>query len=218
MTRRKPTEPPPATAFVTWCCGQRESLEVTLCAALRQPWHVVLVDYSDPGGAGAWAERLGARRLHVVRCAARLDATRRPIQSQARAWMAGIESLPETIETVILSAPLGEVPPGIAAALAQRPADEVWWCDPCLVLPAPLARSVRLCSAYVGAGVEAADLRARLVAGGVAVRSVDLGLRLVARVPPPPLAAIRLLGQRVAALGLGSGPPREALGRLAGAA
>jgi hypothetical protein len=220
MTRsaRRPADPLPTTAYVTWCCGHREVIETTLVAALRQPWLVVLVDYSDPHGVGAWAERLHHPRLRVERSTARIDAHRRPIQSQARAWQAGIEALPDWIDAVVLADPLALVGPATCAALAQRPAGEAWWQgDLLLALPAALARGYRCCPAYVGAGAEAADLRARLAAAGVPGGCRELGARLGARPPPPPLAAIRLLAQRVAALGLGQGAPRAALGRLAGA-
>lgn len=208
----------PGTAYVTWCCGHREPLAVTLPAALREPWHVVLVDYSDPNGSGDWAERLRDPNLTVVRAAARIDAARRPIPSQARAWLAALAALPPSVRVVVLSDPLTLVPPGLAARLAARPAAEAWWVDSLLVLPVDVAREYAPCPAYVGGGVEVADVRARLVAAGIVLRAVPSGVGTVARPPPVHLASVRLLGQRVSALGLGQGLPRAALGRLAGAA
>jgi hypothetical protein len=205
------------TAYVTWSCGHREILERTLPAALAQPWHVILVDYSDPQDAGTWATRLRAPGLRVVRAAARFDAARHPVPSQARAWQAGLDALPEDgLSTVVLADPLCLVPPTMAAAIAVRPVDEAWWSESILVVSPAALRSHRLCPAYIGQGAEAADLRARLAADGVRLVATDLGVRLVARPPLPPLAAARLLGLRVGALALGEGPPLAALGRLAG--
>lgn len=205
------------TVYVTWSCGHREILERTLPTVLAQPWQVVLVDYSDPHGVGAWALRLHARHLRVVHATARTDTVRHPIPSQARAWRAGIDVLPEEgINTVILADPACLVPPTLGTLLGQRPIDEAWWCDPLLVLPAGAALRHRPCPAYIGQGAEAADLRARMVAAGIRVVATDLGVRLAAQPQVPPLAAVRLLGLRVGALALGEGPPRAALGRLAG--
>lgn len=206
------------TVYVTWCCGHLEVLESTLPVALRQSWQVVLVDYSDPHGAGAWAERLRHPRLRVVRATARYDASRRPIQSQAQAWQAAIDSLPEEgFASLVLADPLALVSPRTASEASRLPEGEARWQeDLILLLPLAAAREHRCCPAYVGAGAEVADLRARLAAGGLRLLAQDLGARRASSPPLPPLASVRLLAQRVACLGLGQGPAREALGRLAG--
>ncbi len=178
-------------------------LEKTLPAALREPWRVVLVDYSDPHDVSRWARSLRHPRLQVVSYSARSDATRRPIQSQARAWQAGVDSLPEEgIETIVLGDPLWLVPRGIVARLAERPAAEPWVVDGALVvLPAALAREYRACPGYVGAGAEVADLAARLAEGGRSARAVAAGCRRLGRAPPLPAASARLLALRAGALG-----------------
>ncbi len=192
-------------------------MEQTLPVILAQPWRVILVDYSDPQRIGSWAERRHHPRLQVVRCEARLDATRRPIQSQARAWQAGVDALPaDGVATVVLADALAVPGERTAEMIARLPAGEAWWQgDLLLALPARLARAYRQCPAYVGASAEAADLRARLVAAGEPLREVALGARLASRPLPPPLASVRLLGQRSRALGW-AGPSLAALGRLGG--
>lgn len=188
-------------------------LEKTLPAALREPWRVVLVDYSDPHDIARWARSLRSPRLQIVTCAARNDATRRPIQSQARAWQAGVDALPpDEVDTIALGDPLWLVPRGIVSRLAARPAAEPWLVDGALVvLPAELARLYRACPGYVGAGAEVADLAARLAEGGRPARAAALGCRRLGRPPPLPAASARLLALRAGALGWPSPGPGPAL-------